>query len=708
MRTMNPGGEDVQTESDNLANANLKAGLPYPLGATWDGSGVNFALFSAAATQVELCLFDAAAESEIARLVLPECTDQVWHGYLPGALPGLVYGYRVHGPYEPDRGHRFNPGKLLIDPCARAFAGTFRWVEEHYGNRIDSKNGKASLDRGDNAPAMLKCRVVDPQFDWQDDRPPRTPWADTVIYEVHVKGFSMMNPAVPEALRGTYAGLAHPESIRHLQRLGVTAVELLPVHEYIDEHRLVQSGLKNYWGYNSLGFFAPAARFAGGTDPLLEFRVMVQNLHAAGMEVILDVVYNHTCESDDSGPTLAFRGIDNASYYRLRKNGSADDVSGCGNTLNLAHPRVLQLVMDSLRWWVSAMHVDGFRFDLATALSRETGGFDPGCAFLDALRQDPVLAGVKLIAEPWDIATCETGRFPPGIAEWNDRFRDAVRGFWLTGTTRCGEFASRLSGSSDLFRHDGRRPQSSINFVTAHDGFTLADVVAYERKHNDANGQSNADGNNDNRSINCGVEGATLNPEVRALRACRQRAVLATLLLAQGVPMLTAGDELGRTQGGNNNAYCQDNAVSWIDWERADPAMCDFAARLLDLRRRHPALRRTNWFDGSPSPLGERDIAWLWRDGSEMKREQWEDSTNRCFGFRLGRKNDIEAALLVLMNAGTLDLVFTLPPAPGETWELQLDTTSPLLPRAGHKVAASSVTVPAHGLLILSSAAGVA
>ena len=700
-----------QASVERGARARLETGRPHPLGTTWDGGGVNFALFSAFATQVDLCLFDAHGAREVERMSLPACTNQVWHGYLPDARPGLVYGYRVHGPYEPAQGHRFNPNKLLIDPYARAFAGAFRWTDAHYGYRVGHSSADLSFDRRDNAWAMLKCRVVDPAFSWQDDRAPRTAWADTVIYEVHVKGASMMNPAVPEALRGTYAGLAHPASVRHLQRLGVTAVELLPIHEFIDERRLVQDERVNYWGYNSLGYFAPAARYAGGGDPLCEFRAMVRRLHAAGIEIILDVVYNHTAEAEQSGPTLAFRGIDNASYYRLREGRWQEDVTGCGNTLNVAHPRVLQMVMDSLRWWVSEMHVDGFRFDLTTALAREAGGFDPGCAFLDTLRQDPVLATVKLIAEPWDLAACETGRFPPGIAEWNDRFRDAARGFWLTGATGCGEFASRLAGSSDLFRHSGRMPQSSINFVTAHDGFTLADVVAYEHKHNEANGQANADGNNDNRSINCGVEGSAAGtaaePAVREKRARLQRALLATLLLAQGVPMLLGGDEQGRTQDGNNNAYCQDSPVSWLDWDGMDHALCAFAARLIELRRTHPALRRSQWFDGSPTPLGERDITWLWLDGREMAREQWEDGANRCFGLRLGRNCAQEAALLVLINAGGQDVEFTLPPAPGGTWELQLDTTRPDLPRA-RAVVAPSAAVRAHGLLLISSAPGAA
>ena len=692
----------IQLDMEHVAKARLESGRPYPLGAHWDGGGVNFALFSAFATAVELCVYDADAAREVARICLPACTDQVWHGYLPDARPGLVYGYRVHGPYEPAQGHRFNPNKLLIDPYARAFAGSFRWTDAHYGYRVGHADGDLSFDSRDNAWATLKCRVVDPAFSWQDDRAPRTPWADTVIYEVHVKGTTMMNPAVPEALRGTYAGLAHPASINHLQRLGVTAVELLPVHEMIDERRLVQNELVNYWGYNSLGYFVPAARYAGGGDPLVEFRTMVRRLHAAKIEVILDVVYNHTCEAEETGPTLAFRGIDNASYYRLRNGRWQDDVTGCGNTLNLAQPRVMQMVMDSLRWWVSEMHVDGFRFDLATALGRENGGFDPGCAFFDALRQDPLLAGVKLIAEPWDVAACETGRFPPGLGEWNDRFRDAARGFWLTGSVSCGEFASRLAGSSDLFRHNGRMPQSSINFITAHDGFTLADVVSYERKHNEANGQANADGNNDNRSVNCGIEGATADPAVRALRGRLQRALLATLVLAKGVPMLLAGDELGRTQDGNNNAYCQDNPASWLDWDGMDRALCEFAARLTELRRAHPALRRLNWFDGSPTAMGERDIAWLWRDGAEITRGQWDDRSNRCFGCRIGRENADEAALLVLINAGATDVSFALPPPPGGVWQLQLDTAQPRAP--ADVAATATVAVPARGLLVLSSA----
>ena len=699
-----PADGRARDEAERPGETRVETGRPYPLGATWDGNGVNFALFSAHATQVELCLFDREGVREVARIRLPASTDQIWHGYLPDARPGCIYGYRVHGPYDPARGHRFNPHKLLVDPCARAFAGAFRWSDAHYGYRRGDPGADLSFDRRDNARAMLKCRVVDPAYGWQDDRAPRTRWADSVIYEVHVKGFSMLNPAVPAALRGTYAGLAHPASIEHLRRLGVTAVELLPVHESIDERRLVESGLVNYWGYNSVGFFAPAARYAGGGDPLCEFRSMVKRLHAARIEVILDVVYNHTCEADEAGPTLAFRGIDNASYYRLRDGRRQQDVTGCGNTLNVAHPRVLQFVMDSLRWWVAEMHVDGFRFDLATALARGAGGFDPGCTFLDTLRQDAVLAGVKLIAEPWDIETCETGRFPPGIAEWNNRFRDSARGFWLTRATGCGEFASRLSGSSDLYRHDGRMPQASINFVTAHDGFSLADLVAYERKHNEANGQANADGGSDNRSINCGVEGPSADPTVRALRSRLQRALLATLFLAQGVPMLLAGDELGQTQGGNNNAYCQDNPTAWLDWVQADHGLHAFLRALAELRRTHPALRRVTWFDGSASELGESDIAWLSPRGGEMTREQWEDGSNRTFGFRLGRNTALEKTLLVLMNAGGEDIAFALPPAPGGPWMLLLDTANPVPVPAGEVAFAVSATVAPRSLLVIASA----
>ena len=692
---------------ERLSHLRLERGSPYPLGATWDGAGVNFALFSAHAEAVFLCLFDDDAAHEVERLPLSECTDQVWHGYLPHARPGQAYGYRVHGPYDPERGHRFNPHKLLLDPYAHAYAGAFRWTDAHCGYRVGQTRGDLTFDRRDNAWAMLKSCVVDPAMAWGDDRAPRTAWSDTVICEVHVKGFSAMNAAVPAPLRGTYAGLAHPASIAHLQRLGVTAVELLPVHEFIDERMLVQNDLVNYWGYNSIGFFAPAARYAGGTNPLAEFRAMVRRLHAAGIEIILDVVYNHTAEGNEFGPTLSFRGIDNASYYRLGEPSGRgyNDVTGCGNTLNMAQPRALQLVLDSLRWWVTEMHVDGFRFDLATALARDGGGFDPGSAFLDALRQDPVLAAVKMIAEPWDMTAWETGHFPPGIAEWNDRFRDAARGFWLTRGTSSGELARRITASSDLFRHSGRVPQASINFITAHDGFSLADLVAYQGKHNEKNAQDNRDGNDDNRSVNCGVEGPTADVEVHALRGRLQRALLATLLIAQGVPMLPAGDGEGRTQDGNNNAYCQDNPLSWVDWEHADTGLADFTQRLIALRRIYPAFRRTRWFDGSPTAVGDRDLLWLWRDGTEMTPERWENGDSQCFGFLIGRIAADETALLVLINGGDAGVAFTLPEPSGSAWSLLLDTADPALLEIEYGASAS---VPARGLSILSSAGSAA
>ncbi|MBL8385472.1 MAG: glycogen debranching protein GlgX [Burkholderiales bacterium] len=675
------------------------AGRPAPLGATWDGTGVNFALFSAHAEAVDLCLFDGDLGREVARVRMRECTNQVWHAYLPDARPGQAYGYRVHGPYAPEQGHRFNPAKLVLDPYARAVAGVFRWTDAHYGYRHGQARADLSFDRRDNAWAMLRAKVADAAFDWGDDRHPRTPWRDTLICEAHVKGYTMLNPEVPAGLRGTYAGFAHPASIARLRAAGCTAVELLPVQEFLDERALVDGGRTNYWGYNPIAYFAPAARYAGGRDPATEFRAMVKALHAAGIEVILDVVYNHTAEGDERGPTLSWRGIDNASYYLLRDGRHHVDLSGCGNTLDLGSPRALQLVMDSLRYWVRDMHVDGFRFDLATALARGPGGFDPRATFLDTLRQDPVLAETKLIAEPWDIASWATGAFPPGIAEWNDRYRDAVRGFWLTGTTGCGELARRLTGSSDLFRHDGRGPLASINFVTAHDGFTLADLTAYERKHNEANGQDNADGGNDNRSINCGVEGPADDPAVRARRARLGRAMLATLFVSQGVPMLPAGDDQGRTQHGNNNAYCQDNPVSWIDWDGADRALRDWVAALARLRRTHRALSSPRWFNAHPTPAGDRDIVWLAETGREMTPSDWEDPARRAFGFQLGRPDPDEAALLVVVNGGGGDLAFVLPPPTGAPWTILIGSDG-----ARSAVRDGALTAPPESLTVLASA----
>ena len=628
----------------------LSAGRAWPLGAHWDRAGVNFALFSANAERVELCVFDGETEH---RYPLIECTDQVWHGYLPKAAPGLIYAYRVHGPYDPANGQRFDASRLLLDPYARELAGEFSW---------DTREG-------------LKACVVEEYFDqgeewsdeWGDDTPPATPWADSVLYEVHVKGATRRHPGVPEALRGTYAGLATPAMIGHWQHLGVTALNLLPVQHFLDEERLAHDARSNYWGYNTLAFFAPDPRYAArvnGQSVITEFRSMVRALHAAGIEVILDVVFNHTAETDENGPTISFRGIDNASYYRLPAGNLAgyENFSGCGNTFNLAHPRVLQLVMDSLRYWVGAMHVDGFRFDLATALVRDSG-------FLAALAQDPLLARVKLIAEPWDLGPegYRLGRFPSGWSEWNDRFRDDVRAFWLTAETKPGDLAQRLAGSSAIF-HDrksatGRAPQASLNFITAHDGFTLRDLVSYRHKHNEQNGEGNRDGHDRNYAWNCGCEGPCDTSSVRLLRRSLQRALLATLCIAQGVPMLQGGDELGRTQAGNNNAYCQDNELTWLDWAQADSSLSEFVAGLIGLRRSFPQLRRRTWLSGEAQSGGAPDSIWWHPAGYKMRVADWESSVLDTFGLQLApvTTEDREQSLLCLFNRSGYSVVFHLP-----------------------------------------------
>jgi glycogen operon protein len=671
-------------------------GRPYPLGATWDGSGVNFALFSEHAVAVELCLFDAAdPRREAARVPVTERTDQVWHVYLPGAVPGQLYGYRVHGPWEPRSGHRFNPAKLLLDPYARALAGAVDWDERLAGSRLGPGGAEVGPDERDSAGAVPPCVVVDPAFPWGDDRPLRIPWNESVIYEVHVKGFTARHPEVPARLRGTYAGLACPAAVDHLRSLGVTAVELLPVHAFVTERELVERGLRNYWGYNSIGFFAPDARYASGGvrgEQVREFKSLVRTLHQAGIEVILDVVYNHTAEGDHHGPTLSFRGIDNDAYYRLRPDDPSRyaDYTGCGNTLNMRHPRTLQLIMDSLRYWVLEMHVDGFRFDLASALARELHDVDRLSAFFDVIHQDPVISQVKLIAEPWDLGAggYQVGNFPVGWAEWNSRYRDAVRRYWRGDRGQVAELAYRLTGSSDLYQDDGRRPYASVNFVTCHDGFTLADLVAYNVKHNEANGQGNRDGADDNLSWNCGVEGPTTDPLVLALRARQMRNFLATLFVSQGVPMLLGGDEIGRTQRGNNNAYCQDNEISWFDWSLDDRArrLLAFTRRLIALRRQHPELRRRKFFQGRPiCDQAVKDITWIRPDGVEMSEAEWRDAALPAFGFRLcGRAMDdvnergepiMDDTLLVLLNAGTAPVGFVLPGAPGPvSWEVLVDT----------------------------------
>ena len=681
------------------------AGEPFPLGATWDGRGVNFALFSAHAEKVELCLFDARGRRELHRIPLPSYTDQVWHGYLPDARPGLRYGYRVYGPYDPARGHRFNGNKLLIDPYAKALAGPLRWSDAHFGYRIGAPRQDLSFDRRDNASGMPKSVVYDPAFTWTGERRPATPWRDTVVYEMHVRGFTMRNPAVPLPLRGTFAALSSPAVLEYLVALGITAVELLPVHAFVDDRRLVQSGLHNYWGYNSIGFFAPHPAYLFDGNPA-EFKSMVRYFHEAGIEVLLDVVYNHTAEGDHFGPTLSFRGIDNVSYYRLGADPRYyDDVTGCGNTLNVQHPRVLQLVLDSLRYWAGEMRVDGFRFDLAPALARDAQGYDVNSAFLKAVAQDPLLARVKLIAEPWDVGPggYQTGHFPPGWSEWNDVFRDGVRRFWRGDPGCVPTLAARLTGSSDLFEHAGRHVRSSLNFVTAHDGFTLRDLVSYERKHNEANLEDNRDGAADNASWNCGVEGPSDDPHVLELRARQQRNFLATLAFSQGVPMLTAGDELGRTQGGNNNAYCQDNDVSWVDWPGADAGLAAFVRAILRLRRELPALRRERFFTGRPLAEGARkDVTWLTSAGLEMSEADWHDGGLRFIGLLFGDETPgpEDALLLLYLNAHDAPVAALLP-AQVAGWELLVDTALSGPPEL-ERVSGTRI-VAARSLLLLRS-----
>ena len=676
------------------ARSRIWPGQPWPLGATWDGKGVNFALFSAHAEKVELCLFDAAGVREIDRVQMPEYTDEVWHGYLPDARPGTLYGYRVYGPYEPRAGHRFNPNKLVLDPYARAFYGRFLQSDAIFGYRVGSPREDLSFDRRDSARAMPKCRVVDGSFQWGDDRPPGTPWSDSVIYEAHVRGFTMRHPALPQPLRGTCAGLGSEPVIGYLRSLGITAIELLPVQARFDEPHLLQHHLKNYWGYNTVGFFAPDPQLLS-TGLSAEFKTMVRQLHDAGIEVILDVVYNHTAEGNQLGPTLCFRGVDNASYYRLSQDDRRHYVNdtGTGNTLNLSHPRVLQMVLDSLTYWVEQMHVDGFRFDLAATLGREDHGFDPSSGFFDIIRQAPALQHVKLIAEPWDIGPggYQVGHFPPGWAEWNDRYRDAVRRYWRGDERMLPDLAARLSASADLFDHRGRRPWASVNFITAHDGFTLNDLVSYNEKHNEPNQENNQDGHPENLSFNFGIEGPTDDPEIAAQRERQMRNFLSTLLLSQGTPMVLAGDEIAHTQGGNNNAYCQDNETTWIDWSRLDThaSQFDFARKLIALRRAHPVLRRTRFLHGNFScKRGIKDITWFAPQGTEKTPEQWEDPVARCIGVLLnGRAGSTVGShgvpieddlLLIILNSHHEVVEFTLPRIPIEgEWTRLIDTADP-------------------------------
>jgi isoamylase len=695
-------------------------GSAYPLGATYDGTGTNFAIFSEVAEKIELCLFDEAGNEE--RIRLPEMDGYVWHAFLPGIQPGQRYGFRVYGPYEPEKGHRCNPNKLLLDPYAKAIDGQIDWDQACFGYHFET--GERNDD--DSAPHMPKSVVVNPYFDWGMDRPPRTPYNKSVIYEAHVKGLTMTHPRVPEELRGTYAGIAHPAVVEYLQELGVTAIELMPVHQFVQDDTLLQKGLRNYWGYNTIGFFAPHNEYASSNDgqQVQEFKGMVRALHDAGIEVILDVVYNHTAEGNHMGPTLSFRGIDNQAYYRLVEGDEQYymDTTGTGNSLNVRNPQSLQLIMDSLRYWVTEMHVDGFRFDLASTLARQFHEVDRLSAFFDLAHQDPVVSQVKLIAEPWDIGDggYQVGNFPALWSEWNGKYRDTVRDFWRGEDATIGEFASRISGSADLYKHSGRRPVASINFVTAHDGFTMRDLVSYNEKHNEANGEDNNDGESHNRSWNCGVEGPTDDPEVLALRARLQRNYLVTLMLSQGVPMLLHGDELGRTQNGNNNGYCQDSELTWIDWDDVDEGLLEFTKRILRLRTEHPTFRRRRFFHGRPVRRAEgdpvQDVAWFTPGGEVMEDEDWDVAFAKSLAMYLNghgiRETDergedvVDDCFYLAFNAHHEPIEFTVPPAEyAEGWTVVVDTAEleevePVVLKAGE-----TLTVAARATVVLQAAA---
>jgi glycogen operon protein len=697
----------------------MREGVPHPLGATWDGKGTNFAVFSEHATKVEVCFFDESGENEVDRQELPEYTNQIWHGYIPNVRPGTRYGLRVYGPYEPENGHRFNPNKLLLDPYACAHIGEIQWNPALFGYQMESGDD-TTFDERDSAPFMPKCIVVDPDFDWHGQSRLgafRVPFDDTIVYEMHVKGFTKLHPAVPEELRGTYAGLAHPEVIKYIKSLGVTSVELLPIHTFVHDSNLTDKGLSNYWGYNSIGFFAPQQTYAADcADALKEFKNTVAALHEAGLGVILDVVYNHTAEGNELGPTLSFKGIDNCSYYRLIQGNRRYYINdtGTGNTLNVSHPRVIQMVTDSLRYWVEQTRVDGFRFDLGTILARETNGFDNKSGFLKAVCQDPCLATVKLIAEPWDCGPggYQVGAFPPGWAEWNDKFRDTVRDFWK-GNSTAADLTRRMCASSEIFNYLGRRPWASVNFITAHDGFTLNDLVTYNDKHNEANGEDNKDGSSDNRSWNCGVEGPTDDPEINALRNRQIRNMLGTLLLSQGTPMLVAGDEFGRTQQGNNNAYCQDNEISWVNWDIKDKGkhLIKYVQKLTGFRHKYPILRRNLFLNGEYNEeLGVKDVTWINANGKEMEDHNWGDHGMRCFGMLIDgraqtsgvRQRGKEATLLLVINDHS-DLVnFTLPEAVGGAcWSLLIDTNVEDNSEAGSFETGAAYGVTARSLLLL-------
>jgi glycogen operon protein len=706
----------LKTVSTNII---VYPGSPYPLGATWDGHGINFALYADNATDVELCLFDTIKdEAESIKIKLVERTHHVWHAYFPDLRPGQLYGYRVHGPYDPENGHRFNPTKLLIDPYTKAIAGTIDWSNSLFGYEVGSPDEDLSLNVTDSSPFIPKCVVVDSDFNWENDRAPKIPYHQTIIYETHVKGFTKLHPDIPEEIKGTYAALAHPVTIRYLKALGITAVELMPVHHFVADRHLKERGLTNYWGYNTIGFFAPDARYCSSGiegEQVTEFKNMVKELHKANIEVILDVVYNHTAEGNHLGPTLCFKGIDNAAYYRLTENKRFYmDYTGTGNTLNANLPNVLRLMMDSLRYWIVEMHVDGFRFDLASTLARELHEVDRLSAFFDIIHQDPIISQVKLIAEPWDVGEggYQVGKFPQDWAEWNGKYRDCIRDYWRGADSMLGEFAARFAGSPDLYQGDYRRPTASINFITAHDGFTLEDLVSYNEKHNEENGENNMDGENHNRSWNCGAEGPTDDPLILELRKRQKRNFIATLFLSQGVPMIVAGDEFGRTQQGNNNAYCQDNEISWLNWEQADNEFLAFTQNVIKLVKDHPTFCRRRWFQGRKiRGIGLEDIAWFLPDGSEMSDEHWDKDFAKSLAIYLnGRglhsvgpngENIVDDSFYLIFNAHHESLDFKLPPSKyGKTWDLVLDTSKPV---SEEKDFASNtvITVEGRSMIVL-------
>ncbi|QAU34493.1 glycogen debranching protein GlgX [Janthinobacterium sp. 17J80-10] len=687
----------------------LLPGQPFPLGASHDGQGVNFAVFSANASQIDLCIFDPAGRKELARLPLPDCTNEVWNGYLPEAAPGLLYGFRAHGPYEPHRGHRFNPHKLLLDPYARQLSGPLRWSDALFGYRIGSARADLSFDRRDSAPSMPKSIVAEEAFNWGEDRRPCVPWSRTVIYEAHVRGISILRNDVRSDLRGTFIALANPRFIEHLQKIGVTTLELMPVNAFMQDRYLLEKGLRNYWGYSPLSFFAPEPGYLSGGG-LRDMRMAVRRLHAAGIEVILDVVYNHTSSGNELGPTVCFRGLDNASYFRLVPGDERYYINetGCGNTLNLSHPRVLQLVMDSLRYWAESFHIDGFRFDLGATLGREGTGFDPGSGFFDALLQDPLLSRLKLIFEPWDIGPggYQLGNHPPGFAEWNDQFRDGIRQFWRGDSGQRGNFAARLSGSADLFNRRHRKPWASVNYVASHDGFTLEDVVSYGQKHNEANGENNNDGHSENYSANWGVEGATGDHATLETRHRVRRAMLATVMLAQGTPMLLAGDEFGRSQRGNNNAYCQDNDISWVDWEAAQGTQGKSLVRLLerlrDIRRGFESLQSTRFLHGDELQQGVPELAWFDEQGMPLADDAWHNPEARALAVQ--RANVTHTGeldiVLMLVNAGHDPISFKFP-AGEHTWYFLLDSATD--EGTPHAVTENAMVVQAHSLVVLAN-----